>query len=709
MLNSLLRKITNREFVSGAPALLFLLLFQWTLYYTIVAQNEHNLLPVKHYIKLNSFEDAPDLKLKSSAESGYQTDSVEIVEGHFWDFNIKAQLLVLSIFAVLLFVIFRKMRIYPSPFLVPLFIILTISIFYHNYLGHRIKDTLSISSVESVLCEGKCDSGEKNVVTVQCEVKDDKGNIEENVCKGIADTFITKEKTLKLDRQKMRKKINEALALGIYPAEQGIPVKLDSKVTMNEKDNSRNKYLRASQDSKSHFKYIVWGLILFVFSLITAKLFSKVRDFSDCEFRFVVGFSIAACIGFATITNITSVVEFLKLVAILLTVAGYEKINKNKINLGFYLAALGLEVFLLLYAGDFGNMLILAVIIWLVILLTVPLKKIFLTATPVLLLIVPVSGYFAIKNYKPDSHVLWRLPDTLSGVSNPLYTYKNVADKKTTLEKPFFSTESGYEICAKSYNDKGQITDFEEVRNCVPAKDANNKDLGFQVCDTGGESSYADETGKFKCSSKDYGRITPEQTNTDPRLAMFAILKDGFAGGGYTGFKENTFLLNNHYMYTDFVFCGLIAFFGIRLALLTVLSLIILIWNCNIKPKECGNNYKHFLYSNIMVVILAAQAIIHIGGNLNVFPFTGVILPFLSRGGASTLVSFVTLGFALGGLVSDDFTYSRFARSIMSVTGKIREPLKKLCLKFFHKSERADSGASSILDDNNEVNYEYEE
>ena len=110
-----------------------------------------------------------------------------------------------------------------------------------------------------------------------------------------------------------------------------------------------------------------------------------------------------------------------------------------------------------------------------------------------------------------------------------------------------------------------------------------------------------------------------------------------------------------------------------------------------------------------MVIILATQAVIHIGGNLNIIPFTGVILPFLSKGGASTIVVFITLGLALGGLVSDEFTYWDSAKFIFSVSEKIRRLFKNVCRKFLQKSSAADNDLSSTnYEDNDQVNYEKE-
>jgi len=603
MQNNLLKKTTNREFVSGKLALVFLLLFQLMFYLAVVEQNESNLLPIRHVIKINTFEEKTP-EAGNVTLSRYQTDSVEIVKGHFFDFNITVQLLLLSLFEIIFFRVFRKMKIYPTPFLIPLFIILTVSIFYHNYLGHRIIDRFSVP-VEQILCNGNCDSEEKYITA---KTKEKEGE---------------KAKEFKIDKHKLGEIVNEAAK--IYPVDRRTKITLDSQKDPTSEESAVNKYKRASADSKNHFKWICFGLAAFITSMIFAKFFSKVKNFSDKKFQILTVLSLIICIAgfcFAKWTSLpvtTILVEILKLVAILLTVVGYEKINKNKKNFVLYFVTLLCETGLLFFL-DLGNAIILGIIVILVLFLTFPLKKkYYLVLIPFFVAVPLIIGIFFvnIENYKPNENNdnMWRLFDTFDGLTQPQYYCEKTEKDKTTK---FFS--------------------------------------------------FSNENGHCR------------QVNTDNRLAMFAVLKDGLQGGGHSGFKENTFLLNNNYMYTDFVFCGLIAFFGIWLAIMVVFCIGVLIWNCNIQPKECGNNYKHFLYSNIMVVILGVQTLIHIGGNLNVIPFTGVILPFLSKGGASTIVVFATLGFALSGLVSDDFYDDS-----MSVFRKIKSRFQQFINKLTDK------------------------
>ncbi len=683
---------------SGGLALISLLFFQWILYFAIVDRNA-NRLPIRHWVTMNTFqENLPESKeLTIVHKKTYETDSVEIVRDHFgFDFNITTQLLVLSILAVVLFMIFLKMGIYPPPFLIPLFIILTISIFYHNYLGHRLSNKVF---VEAVLCEENCDSGDKNIEIKRCE----EGKC--NDYKIIPDKYKSKTeanvKELRIDREKFKK------AFKVYPADHKTPITL-TKEDPDENTSENNKYLRASSDSKNHFFAILIGIFFFLSAMIFAKCFSKIKNFSDCEFHFLLVGSIALCILLKSLSVIdtTSLVEVLKLLAIVFTVVGYEKISKNKVNLWLYIVIVAvIEIGMLAFFKSWGDMLILGFTVLLVLFitpLTFKLKKIFLVPI-VLLFIVAIAfgSYFYMKIHEPDSRLLWRLSDTWDGTEHPQYLCEIALGNKklqsfseesslviqTAFGKlenntlKFFSKKPSAEIRIK-----GDDKDVVVVNNCKNIENQDGKKQ-FKKCDSVynvSKISYESGEVEFAADSPFY-KHDCRQINTDPRVAIFAMLKDGFSGGGHEGFKENTFLLDNNYMYTDFVFCGLAAFFGIWLALLVAGCLFILLLNCNIQPKQCGNNYKHFLYSNIIVAMLGIQVIIHIGANLNVVPFTGVILPFLSRGMANTFVSFMALGFALGGLVSDDFIEKKPVKTAWSVFEKIRSVFKQKCEPKYEK------------------------
>lgn len=150
------------------------------------------------------------------------------------------------------------------------------------------------------------------------------------------------------------------------------------------------------------------------------------------------------------------------------------------------------------------------------------------------------------------------------------------------------------------------------------------------------------------------------RVNRDIRTALFAALRGGIFG---VGMKDNVYVLYNSYIYTDFVFDIMISFFGAAAALLAVFSIVLLILHSRTDLKHAGQDIVFYVYSNLMVIILGVQAIVHVGGNLNVIPFTGVVFPFLSSGGSAMVASFLELGLALGGRVQNP------------VVDRLRQPL----------------------------------
>ena len=57
---------------------------------------------------------------------------------------------------------------------------------------------------------------------------------------------------------------------------------------------------------------------------------------------------------------------------------------------------------------------------------------------------------------------------------------------------------------------------------------------------------------------------------------------------------------------------------------------------------QASDLYQRYLATGLIVYI-SAQSLLIIGGNLNVFPLTGITLPFVSYGGSSLLTSFISL------------------------------------------------------------------
>jgi len=96
-------------------------------------------------------------------------------------------------------------------------------------------------------------------------------------------------------------------------------------------------------------------------------------------------------------------------------------------------------------------------------------------------------------------------------------------------------------------------------------------------------------------------------------------------------------------VHTDFPFAAIGEEFGLigMLACIAALGVIALRgWRIS---QRAGTPYMQLLAGGISAA-LALQAFVIIGGNLAVVPLTGVTLPFISYGGSSLLVSFISMG-----------------------------------------------------------------
>ena len=134
-----------------------------------------------------------------------------------------------------------------------------------------------------------------------------------------------------------------------------------------------------------------------------------------------------------------------------------------------------------------------------------------------------------------------------------------------------------------------------------------------------------------------------EKGNQQLYRSIMGILLQGLNGCGPAGDTvEATSLYASS---TDLVANVLISIFGISALASVVLLLGLLVYEMLITPIVSPF---HFLVAFLGVVVLTTQTLIHVGGDLNIFPFTGICLPFLSLGGWNTVVNFSLLGGIFG-------------------------------------------------------------
>lgn len=122
-----------------------------------------------------------------------------------------------------------------------------------------------------------------------------------------------------------------------------------------------------------------------------------------------------------------------------------------------------------------------------------------------------------------------------------------------------------------------------------------------------------------------------------------------FANGGLFGLglgasrQKYLFLPEAH---TDSIFAIIGeegGFIGSLIVICVYLFLLHLLYQTAKKAKDRLG----FLIASSIFTLFSLQIIINLGGMTNLFPLTGVPLPFISYGGSSTLVSFTLLGIAI--------------------------------------------------------------
>lgn len=98
--------------------------------------------------------------------------------------------------------------------------------------------------------------------------------------------------------------------------------------------------------------------------------------------------------------------------------------------------------------------------------------------------------------------------------------------------------------------------------------------------------------------------------------------------------------------HSDFIYAAIIEETGLFGSIALILLYLLLFTRGIRIAARSKNAYHRFLASGI-VIYITAQAIIIIGGNIRLLPITGVTLPFLSYGGSSLLVTFLSACFLL--------------------------------------------------------------
>jgi cell division protein FtsW len=118
--------------------------------------------------------------------------------------------------------------------------------------------------------------------------------------------------------------------------------------------------------------------------------------------------------------------------------------------------------------------------------------------------------------------------------------------------------------------------------------------------------------------------------------AQVAKSLDGISSGGFfgKGIGEGTLKYKGYEAHTDFIISVISEEFGVVIIILILIVFLFFIYQVFKKVyHEKNEKIKLILVGTITLIL--AQALIHVGVNIRLFPTTGMTLPFLSYGGSS--------------------------------------------------------------------------
>jgi len=123
---------------------------------------------------------------------------------------------------------------------------------------------------------------------------------------------------------------------------------------------------------------------------------------------------------------------------------------------------------------------------------------------------------------------------------------------------------------------------------------------------------------------------------------------DGISSGGFfgKGIGEGTLKYKGSEAHTDFIISVISEEFGVVIVILILLAFLFFIYRVFKKVyHEENEKIKLILVGSITLIL--AQALIHVGVNIRLFPTTGMTLPFLSYGGSSIISVSILSGIIL--------------------------------------------------------------
>lgn len=125
--------------------------------------------------------------------------------------------------------------------------------------------------------------------------------------------------------------------------------------------------------------------------------------------------------------------------------------------------------------------------------------------------------------------------------------------------------------------------------------------------------------------------------------ALISIGSGGMFGQGY-GHGTQVQLRFLKVRWSDFIFSTIAHELGFVGALLIIGLVIFIVWRCLWAARISRDTYGA-LISYGVATLIAFQAIVNLGVNLNLMPATGLTLPFVSYGGSSLVANMIAIGF----------------------------------------------------------------
>ncbi|MCS6995153.1 MAG: putative lipid II flippase FtsW [Anaerolineales bacterium] len=124
--------------------------------------------------------------------------------------------------------------------------------------------------------------------------------------------------------------------------------------------------------------------------------------------------------------------------------------------------------------------------------------------------------------------------------------------------------------------------------------------------------------------------------------ALISIGSGGLFGQGY-GHGTQVQLRFLKVRWSDFIFSTIAHELGFVGAVLVIGLVVFVVWRCLYAARVARDPYGA-LISYGVATLIAFQALVNIGVNLNVMPATGLTLPFVSYGGSSLLANMIAIG-----------------------------------------------------------------